>query len=792
MTTTNSTRPRLVLGCMTGTSLDALDVAAILVHGHGLAMRAQVVGSLTRELASLAPRLRALAESQPFTAREIARLALDFGELHASACAALAEDLAERHGRPALVAVHGQTVFHAPPLSWQMVNPWPIRRALACPVVSDLRGADLAQGGQGAPITPIADWVLFRSEHEDRVVMNLGGYCNITHVPIAPTACMPLKTASSPTSVQPVPPTRESTEFLSAGLPWHEQVSGRDVCACNHLLDAAARAALGLDFDPSGENALKGMTDATAHEELARALRRQSELGRSLGSGDEATAWVARWQERLSGPDLLASCAAALGEVIAEAVTSPQQRAPSVSDRSVDQQRAPIASDPLAHARGSFSTRSSRPHLRVILAGGGAYNAALVRELSRRVGDRGVVERSDHLGVPISVREAAEMAVLGALSMDGVPITLPGVTRVQGRPPVAGAWYGRATEVPSSGLQCSGSSNIKSTEVGKDTDFSGTAPLPPPPPDRSHILTEQRNPRTENLDERTTLELVRTLNDEDATVAAAVRAAEREIAAFIEALEQRMRAGLPDGAPFDWYAAGRPRLVSIGAGTSGRLAVLDASECPPTFQIDPEMIHGIIAGGDASLRRSSESREDEPDGADDELERLGIGPRDTLLGIAAGGTTPYVLGAIAIARRRGALTGLLSCAPLKQPSEAHHHIIVATGPEAITGSTRLKAGTATKLVLNTISTALMVRLGKVHGNLMVDLRASNAKLRDRAARIVDALTGLDRDDSLRALADAGGNPKVAAVMCLRGLPRDHAEELLRHHGGRLRAALAGS
>jgi N-acetylmuramic acid 6-phosphate etherase len=299
----------------------------------------------------------------------------------------------------------------------------------------------------------------------------------------------------------------------------------------------------------------------------------------------------------------------------------------------------------------------------------------------------------------------------------------------------------------------------------------------PRPPDRSHIGSEKRNPRTMALDALSPREIVALLNSEDATVPAAVARAGPALTAFIEAAEPRLRAG--------------GRLIYIGAGTSGRLGVLDASECPPTFQTPPEMVVGLIAGGDAALRRSSEGREDEPDGAHAELERLGVHVRDVVLGIAAGGTTPYVLGALERAHALGALTGMLVCAVVARPPGVDHHLIIDTGPEPLTGSTRMKAGTATKLALNTISTALMVRLGKVYENLMVDLRASNDKLRDRAARIVAELTGLTRDRSFALLERAGGDVKTAVVMHRLALGREAAEARLASARGSLRAALEG-
>lgn len=312
------------------------------------------------------------------------------------------------------------------------------------------------------------------------------------------------------------------------------------------------------------------------------------------------------------------------------------------------------------------------------------------------------------------------------------------------------------------------------------------------PPDRSSILTEQRNPRSANLHRLSVAECVSLLAIEDRAVLEAIDRAAPALTAFIEAVEPRFRAG--------------GRLIYIGAGTSGRLGVLDASEAPPTFQIEPGRIVGIIAGGDGALRRSSEGKEDDPRGAAPDLAALELTSLDTILGIAAGGTTPYVLGALDIAKSSRAtgglpasaarvpapmsaatfpLTALLTCSPVPPRPFIDHVIVLETGPEVLTGSTRMKAGTATKLALNTISTTLMVRTGRVYRNLMVDLRATNDKLRDRAARIVAELTGLSRDASLSLLDRAGGWAKAAVAMQRLGIDRAEAERRLADACGRL-------
>ena len=294
------------------------------------------------------------------------------------------------------------------------------------------------------------------------------------------------------------------------------------------------------------------------------------------------------------------------------------------------------------------------------------------------------------------------------------------------------------------------------------------------PPDRSHIRTEHRNAKSLQLDALPTRAFIQTMIDDHQCVISAALGAAESLARFIDELVPRMRQG--------------GRLIYLGAGTSGRLGVLDASECPPTFQADPNQVIGIIAGGDQSLRRPSEGKEDDPNGAADELATLQLSPRDTVLGIAAGGTTPYVLGGLHIAKQSGAATALLTCAAQEPaPAACDHVICLDTGPELLTGSTRLKAGSATKLALNIISTAVFVQLGKVYSNLMVDLRASNAKLLDRALRILMELCPeLSREAAAARLRETGGQLKLAIVMQRRGVDQAAAQALLEQHHGCLR------
>lgn len=353
---------RLALGCMTGTSLDGLDASLVEITGVGLSMRARLIAHSHAPFGELSTKLRALAAQCPFPPGEIASLAHQLALFHVERLARLAAD------RPIdLIALHGQTIHHAPPVSWQLVNPWPVVERFRVPVVFDLRGADLASGGQGAPITPIADWVLFRAA-QPRAIVNLGGFCNITLLP-------------------------------GSGEPDASNIRAMDVCACNHVLDAAARVALGAPYDKDGAAAGAGRIHDAARDELAAILSAQSASRRSLGTGDEAAAWVGAWAARLTGPDLCASAVDAVARTVADAVGGGGD---------------------------------------VFLAGGGARNRALATAIAHHL--RREARTTADLGVPVEARESACMAAIGMLCRDRVPITLPQVTGRRDPAPLAGAW----------------------------------------------------------------------------------------------------------------------------------------------------------------------------------------------------------------------------------------------------------------------------------------------------------------------------------------------------------------
>lgn len=346
---------------MTGTSLDGLDCALVQIDGRGLEMHATLVTHANIPLGELSNRLRSLAQGQPASAGDFANLARDMGLAHLHAL----QEWVVKHPID-LVALHGQTVFHQPPLSWQLINPWPIALALKVPTIFDLRGADLAAAGQGAPITPLADLVLFRSTKEHRVILNLGGFANYTR--------------------------------LLAAATIHDIAAG-DLCVCNQLLDSIAQHGWSAPYDDRGQHARHGKRIAPLFDKLVSKLGAQASQRRSLGSGDVLVENIPTLGNPYHWNDVAHTACAAIAHVIAQSIGKCDQ---------------------------------------LILAGGGVKNHALTDQIREQV--RGQVILSDDLGMPTQAREAAEIAVLGALCQDRVPITLPQVTRCQNQAPIAGCW----------------------------------------------------------------------------------------------------------------------------------------------------------------------------------------------------------------------------------------------------------------------------------------------------------------------------------------------------------------
>lgn len=294
--------------------------------------------------------------------------------------------------------------------------------------------------------------------------------------------------------------------------------------------------------------------------------------------------------------------------------------------------------------------------------------------------------------------------------------------------------------------------------------------------DLSRLTTERRNPASAHIDSCTTLEMVTIMQQEDSKIASAIEKILPEIARAIDATSQRLENG--------------GRLFYLGAGTSGRLGILDASECPPTYGTDPELVQGLIAGGIPAIFRAQEGAEDNPGLAVHDLKEHGFSAKDVLVGIAASGRTPYVIGGLKYARELGALTIALACSEHAEIAAlADIALTPVTGPEVVTGSTRMKAGTAQKLVLNMLSTGTMIKLGKVYSNLMVDVKASNKKLEERAIRIVMEGSGCERTEAEKALKGADGHAKLAILMVVAGVSASEGKALLERTSGHLAAAI---
>jgi N-acetylmuramic acid 6-phosphate etherase len=296
--------------------------------------------------------------------------------------------------------------------------------------------------------------------------------------------------------------------------------------------------------------------------------------------------------------------------------------------------------------------------------------------------------------------------------------------------------------------------------------------------DMDHLITEQNNPESVAIDQMDPIQIAMLMNREDLKVVAAVERVLPEIARAIETVTERVQAG--------------GRLIYIGAGTSGRLGVLDASECPPTFNTPPALVVGLIAGGHRALTNAIEGAEDNRQAGEEDLRGVEVDAKDVVCGIATSGRTPYVLGGLAYARSLGAATLGVTCNEVSELTEVSDVLIApVVGPEILSGSTRLKAGTATKMVLNMISTGTMIRIGKTYGNWMVDLRATNVKLKDRSIRIVSGITGLDRQRAESLLARCDGEVKTAIVSQALGVEKIEAQERLKAAAGRLRKAIQG-
>ncbi len=764
----------LVIGLMSGTSADGTDAAIVRLEGAPPALTWKVLGH-THVPHPTALRDEIFACFRPETGSVDRLCRLNFTLGRAFGAAAL-QAIAEAGLTPAdidLIGSHGQTLWHIPPASRQEIveqavslpemegatlqlgEAAVIAEMTGIPVVSNFRARDMAAGGHGAPLVAYVDALLLTHPTLTRAAQNIGGIANVTY----------LSPQRSAFSNQPVPnPQSLITDYQS---PF-----AFDTGPGNMLIDYAASRATdtALTFDRDGGLAARGRVDEALLRELLREpyLRQPppKTTGRELfGAQFGARVWERSIARGLMPEDIVATLTAFTAASIAQAY---RDFLPTLPDE-------------------------------VIVSGGGARNPTLMALLRDHLPGVRVIP-SDDVGLGVEAKEAVAFAVLAYETWHGRPGNLPAATGAR-RAVILGDITPancelRITNQESANRRISESANRRISESANrrisESSISNQQ--------ISNHITESRNLATRNIDTVSTLEMVRLINAEDAKVAAAVEAELPAIAEAIDRIAERMQTG--------------GRLIYVGAGTSGRLGVLDASECPPTFNAAPEQVVGLIAGGEAALTTAVEGAEDDREAGARDIAALDVGAQDSVVGIAASGGTPYVLGGLAEARRRGALTVSLAC---NRPAPVHElaDVVIApvVGPEVVTGSTRLKAGTAQKMALNMLSTGVMIRLGKTYGNLMVDVQATNAKLRARARRIVVAAVQDARDrmqdtqnderaskiqnpkskigeeEAARALEACNDEVKTAIVALVTTVSPEEARERLKAVGGIVRLAL---
>jgi N-acetylmuramic acid 6-phosphate etherase len=683
----------IVIGLMSGTSVDGIDAAVVEIEGTPPQLRWRLLAHRTVPYtAAMQAEILACCDQATATIERICALNAALGRAFAQAALLASADAGLAIEQVDLIGSHGQTIWHIPAgeqaSTLQIGEAAYIAELCGVPVVSNFRPRDMAAGGQGAPLVPAVDALLLSEPGVCVAAQNIGGIANVTFLPAEPGA---------------------------------GQVLAFDTGPGNMLIDDAVRRLSGgrLMYDTGGALALSGRISGALLEELLDEPFLQQPpprtTGRELFGAGYGLRIAARARELgLADADLVATLTAFTAHSIADAYRRFLPRMPE----------------------------------RVLVSGGGAHNLALMGML-RDLLAPAEVQTSAAAGLPPDAKEAIAFAVLAYESWHGRPGNLPAATGA--RQPVI---------------------------LGSITPGARRPPQAPPAPagEAALSLTEQRNPASADIDLMPALELARIMNDEDGRVAAAIRPELPAIAEAIERIAERMRRG--------------GRLIYVGAGTSGRLGVLAASECPPTYSTPPGLVVGLIAGGERALTQSVEAAEDDPAAGAAAVAAIGLQAEDTLVGLAASGSTPYVLGALEEAGRRGALTVSIACTrPARIAEAAQIAITPLVGPEVVTGSTRMKAGSAQKMVLNMLSTGVMVQLGKTYGNLMVDVRPTNAKLRRRALRIVQQVCAADAHAAQAALDASGGEVKTAIVMLALDLDAEQARARLQAAGGVTRRAL---
>lgn len=675
-----------VVGMISGTSADGIEAVVVELRGAPPALEWKLLSHLHADYDETL-RADVFKSFRPETSTVDFLCALNFqlGRAFGNAALRVVERANLTTSDIDLIGSHGQTVWHIPTgddaSTLQLGEPSVIAEITNLPVVSNFRTRDMAAGGQGAPMVPYVDQLLFTHPTQTRALQNIGGIGNAT--------------------------------FLS---PAHDAFAF-DMGPGNMLIDdAVLRVTNGAEtFDRDGKRAAQGRV----HENLLRELLNEPYLkmpppkttGREL-FGAQYGAWI--WEkanaQNISANDIIATVTAFTAHSIVDAY---RDFFPKMPDE-------------------------------VFVSGGGAFNKTLLQMLQELLTPARVTTL-EALGMSSDAKEAVAFAVLAYETWHNRAGNMPGATGAHRRVVLGNITPRNEFEI-------------------RNSNFETVA------------LTEARNPRSANIDALSTLEMVRLFNQEDARVAHAVETQLPQIARAIDEIAARMREG--------------GRLIYVGAGTSGRLGILDASECPPTYGTPPEWVIGILAGGREAVTRSVEGAEDDVDAAGRDLDDVDVNARDCVVGIAASGRTPYVSAALKEAKRRGALTiSIANNHPSPLAERADIVIVALVGPEVITGSTRMKAGTSQKMILNMLSTGVMVRLGKTYGNLMVDVQPTNAKLRERAKRIIAEVCGVSAHDAAQILEQNDGQVKTAIVATLARVSPDTARERLKNANGVVHRAL---
>lgn len=677
---------RRVLGLMSGTSLDGLDACLARFWDEGDRVHFEIEAFATYPYPDDL-RAEVLRQMDPESSRVDALAALDawLGAFFADGALRLIAEAGMTPGDVDLIGSHGQTIFHLPggphPSTLQLGDGSAIAVRTGLTTVSDFRSADMAAGGQGAPLVPYADRVLFGDPDRPVALLNLGGIANVTLLGPGGSELQAFDTGPGNMILD------RFVERMTGGRQAYDEDGriGRQGHVRPELVDEWMEHPFILKAPPK----------STGREEFGHAYADRI-FDAALARG-------------VAPVDLVASAAAFTATAVAQGLRA-----------------------------------WARPRLRpakVLVSGGGARNPLLMRMLQEALLPAEVTSLDARLA---DAKEALAFALFAYQAARGLSNHAPEATGAR--------------------------QALVLGKIAPGRNFHGLRllrPLPPGP------VTELSNPLTTDLDAMDTEAILEVMNQEDERVLEAIKAARPQLACVVSDVERQLRAG--------------GRLFYVGAGTSGRLGVLDAAECPPTFSTPPELVQGLVAGGEGALLRAVEGAEDDREAGARDLAARKVGSRDVVVGIAASGRTPYVHGALAHAHAQGARTALVTCNPLGDaPTYVDTLVELVVGPEVLTGSTRLKAGTVTKLALNMISTAAMVRLGKAYGNRMVDVSVSNAKLQARALRMVQAVGGVEAEAAERLLAEAGGRVKVAVAMARLGIPATEAERRLEAARGYLR------